>query len=134
MASCSQSIGSRILYPASAIAPKDVEQGLSDRGFHITRLDVYSTLPAVWTDADRVRATRAAVVGLASPSAARVWAARVGLDCVAACIGPSTLAEAQRLGFRSCVCPEASRGADGLADAIVDAATTIASTEKSKRV
>jgi uroporphyrinogen-III synthase len=51
---------------------------------------------------------------------------------VAACIGPSTLKEAQRLGFRSCVSPEASRGADGLAQTILDAALTVAQESKAK--
>ena len=117
----------RILYPASAKAGGALAEGLAERGFVVTRLDTYTTLPVPPGDhpASALAAAAAApVVALASPCAAKAWAAAVGGEGVArgaaACIGSTTAVAARALGFRSVHYPEAP-GLVGFVEAVVEA-------------
>lgn len=79
-----------VLYPCSALAADTVAEALSERGFDVTRLETYTTVPAEWAPEQEALARSAAVVSFASPSAARVWYERVGPTAVAACIGETS--------------------------------------------
>jgi uroporphyrinogen-III synthase len=111
----------RVLFVAGALAGRELEEGLKARGVEVERLEVYATeeapLEVPWE-----RLKRAEVVALASPSAVRAWARRVGLDLKAACIGPSTAEEARR--FFSRVYEAASPGLEGLFRAVLEALGT----------
>ncbi|KAF3970431.1 hypothetical protein CMV_005874 [Castanea mollissima] len=64
----------RVLYPASAKASSEIEEGLSNRGFEVTRLNTYTTVPV--HDVDQMllqQALSTPVVAAASPSAVRAW-------------------------------------------------------------
>ncbi|KAL5982410.1 hypothetical protein ACLOJK_016481 [Asimina triloba] len=74
---------STVLYPASAKASNEIgehaaavplysEEGLSDRGFEVTRLNTYSTVPVCNVDQTLLKeALSAQVLAVASPSAVR---------------------------------------------------------------
>jgi len=110
--------GHQVVYPASAIASDTLETGLGERGVTIRRIDTYTTVPAKWASNDEERARDASVVTFASPSAVRVWAARVGTDALAVCIGETSAAEARRLGFGNVRFP-ASPGVVSWADEVI---------------
>lgn len=90
-----------VLYPASALAAKVVEDGLAERGFRTQRIDTYTTLPATWNADDFARARSAKIVTFASPSAVRAWSERVGTSATAVCIGETSAKECRRVGFAS---------------------------------
>ena len=91
----------RVLYPASARAADTVANGLTARGFEVTRLDAYTTVPATWPAGADADAARARVVTFASPSAVQVWAERVGTGSAAACIGETSAAACREAGWAS---------------------------------
>ena len=115
-----------VLYPASALAAKTLEDGLSARGFKVKRVDAYTTLPATWTQDDTHHANAATVVAVGSPSAAKVWADRVGTHQVAACIGETSADACRALGFEHVFFPE-KPGIPGWADSVRDAVSSLAS-------
>jgi uroporphyrinogen-III synthase len=114
------SAGGSVLYPASSKAKREVQDGLAARGFACTRLDTYDTVAATWTPQQHAAAAAAAVVTLASPSAVKVWAERVGTAAPAACIGETSAAACREAGFRRVYWPD-SPGIDGWAAAVLDA-------------
>uniref|UniRef100_A0A453IYC6 Uroporphyrinogen-III synthase n=1 Tax=Aegilops tauschii subsp. strangulata TaxID=200361 RepID=A0A453IYC6_AEGTS len=62
----------KVLYPASAKAGHEIQNGLSARGFEVTRLNTYSTVPVHDVDPQILKlALSAPVVAVASPSALR---------------------------------------------------------------
>lgn len=68
-----------VLYPASAKAGNQIQDGLTARGFEVRRLDTYNTVPAEW-DAEMERAAHTvSVAAFGSPSAVKTWAKRVGV-------------------------------------------------------
>ncbi|KAH0760132.1 hypothetical protein KY290_023625 [Solanum tuberosum] len=105
-----------VLYPASAKASTDIEEGLSGRGFEVTRLNTYTTAPVNHVDQYLLElALSAPVVAVASPSALRVWAnltASRQWDNAVACIGETTASAAKKLGFRNIYYPT-SPGLEG---------------------
>ncbi|PHT51158.1 Uroporphyrinogen-III synthase, chloroplastic [Capsicum baccatum] len=106
-----------VLYPASAKASTDIEEGLSGRGFEVTRLNTYTTAPVNHVDQYLLElALSAPVVAVASPSALRVWANLIPAsrqwDNAVACIGETTASAAKRLGFRNIYYPT-SPGLEG---------------------
>ena len=110
----------RVLFVASALAEGTLEEGLRARGVWVERLEVYTTAANEEALLEGPKGLEGAeVVALASPSAVRVWAERIGLDLKAACIGPSTAREARR--FFSRVYEAESPGLDGLFSAILKA-------------
>jgi uroporphyrinogen-III synthase len=138
-----------VLYPASKQAAPTLAEGLSARGFQVTRLDTYDTVPYIWnknkasdidvlddshptfdTDTSPVR-----VVCFGSPSAVRGWSANTQgnksndaseetfVDVqLAACIGHTSAAECRRLGWRDehIFYPQ-KPGVPGWADSVQDA-------------
>lgn len=110
----------RVLYPASAKAAKDVEDGLSARGFQVVRLNTYDTVSASWTDEQRQLGQAATVVALASPSATQIWAERMGTQHPAACIGETSAKACREAGFSQVFFPE-SPGLEGWADSVEQA-------------
>ncbi|XP_055836292.1 uroporphyrinogen-III synthase, chloroplastic isoform X2 [Solanum dulcamara] len=107
-----------VLYPASAKASTDIEEGLFGRGFEVTRLNTYTTAPVDHVDQYFLElALSAPVVAVASPSALRVWASLIPTsrqwDNAVACIGETTASAAKRLGFRNIYYPT-SPGLEGL--------------------
>ncbi|OIV96356.1 hypothetical protein TanjilG_09783 [Lupinus angustifolius] len=92
-----------VLYPASAKASHEIEEGLSRRGFEVTRMNTYTTVPVQHVDQIVLRQALAApVVTVASPSAIRAWKNLLSdseWSNSVACIGETTAAMARRLGF-----------------------------------
>lgn len=92
--------GTRVLYPTSKLAASTLEDVLRGRGFDVHRVDAYTTVPAVWTDADKARAADADIVAFGSPSAVDVWVDRLGTNAHAVCIGETTAAACDAHGFQ----------------------------------
>lgn len=114
-----------VLYPASAKAGTDIEEGLSERGFEVTRLNTYTTAPVNQVDQYLLElALSAPVVAVASPSAIRVWTnlipASSQWDNAVACIGETTASAAKRLGLRNIYYPT-SPGLEGWVSSILEA-------------
>ena len=73
------SLGNSVLYPSSAIAENTLAKGLEQRGFKVTRLNTYATVPAVWTEQQTQLARSVDIVTFGSPSAVKTWAEKVGV-------------------------------------------------------
>lgn len=117
-----QSIGRNILFPTSTLASTFLEKALHERGFHVTRLNVYDTIPSLWSRDETVEALNADIVAFASPSAVRSWVNRVGSHYRAVCMGPTTFREAQRLNLRNITYCSTSKGIDPWIELISQAA------------
>ncbi|KAL8137078.1 hypothetical protein V2J09_016607 [Rumex salicifolius] len=92
-----------VLYPASVKASNDIEEGLSGRGFQVTRLNTYTTVPVRQVDPSLLeQALAAPVIAVASPSALNLeqW------NNAVACIGETTAMAAKRLGLKHVYYPE----------------------------
>ncbi|CAK9159172.1 unnamed protein product [Ilex paraguariensis] len=116
---------STVLYPASAKASSEIEEGLSRRGFEVTRLNTYNTVPVHLVDEMVLeQALSAPVVAVASPSAIRVWVNLISeskcWDNSVACIGETTALAAQSLGLRNVYYPT-NPGLEGWVDSIIEA-------------
>ncbi|XP_054819571.1 uroporphyrinogen-III synthase, chloroplastic [Prosopis cineraria] len=113
-----------VLYPASAKASSEIEEGLSNRGFDVTRLNTYTTVPVQHVDQGILKqALDIPVVAVASPSAIRAWKNLISesdWNGSVACIGETTAAMAKRLGFEKVYYPS-QPGLEGWVDSIVDA-------------
>ncbi|KAJ4822922.1 hypothetical protein Tsubulata_048762 [Turnera subulata] len=117
-----------VLYPASAKASNEIEEGLSTRGFEVVRLNTgrhglgrlcissgYSCMvsstslnvvPVNHVDQMVLKqAISAPVVAVASPSAIKAWANLISelekWNNSVACIGETTASAAKRLGFKN---------------------------------
>ncbi|CAH1412508.1 unnamed protein product [Lactuca virosa] len=80
------------------------EEGLSKRGFHITRLNTYTTEPVQHVDQTILQQTlSASVVAVASPSAVGAWVDLLpepqAWEGYVACIGETTASAARKLGL-----------------------------------
>ncbi|XP_028950500.1 uroporphyrinogen-III synthase, chloroplastic isoform X3 [Malus domestica] len=101
------------------------EEGLSNRGFEVTRLNTYTTGPVHRVDQTVLKqALTAPVIAVASPSAIRAW---VGLisepekwSNSIACIGQTTAKAAKKLGLRNVYYP-ANPGLEGWVGSILEA-------------
>ncbi|MQM00459.1 hypothetical protein Taro_033198 [Colocasia esculenta] len=98
-----------VLYPASVKAGHEIEEGLSVRGFVVTRLNTYNTVPVDEVDPMVLRqAVSAPVVAVASPSAVRAWVnliAKGEWNNSVACIGETTALAAKQLGLKNVYYP-----------------------------
>lgn len=113
------SLGSKALYPCSQLASHNIKDVLGARGVTVTRLETYTTIPARhWTPAMTQLAKTIEVATFASPSAIQHWAAKVGTDAKAVVIGPTTAAEARRVGFKNVYAPQGCDGLDPFAELI----------------
>ncbi|XP_039114941.1 uroporphyrinogen-III synthase, chloroplastic [Dioscorea cayenensis subsp. rotundata] len=114
-----------VLYPASVKAGSDIEKGLSDRGFHVTRLNTYNTVAIQEVDAMVLKqALSTPVVAVASPSAIRAWNNLISnlgnWDNSVACIGETTAVAAKKFGLKNVYYP-ANPGLEGWVDSILEA-------------
>ncbi|KAL6782796.1 UROS1 [Auxenochlorella protothecoides x Auxenochlorella symbiontica] len=92
----------RVLYPASVRAAGTLQSLLEARGFSVTRLNTYDTLPVdQLTEEGLHQAQQAALVAIASPSAIRSWVELIGQETAqripVACIGETSARAAMRL-------------------------------------
>ena len=110
----------RVLYPASRAAGRMLEDTLLARGFEVTRLDVYDTVAALWSEEEAAAAAKVRAAAFASPSAVKGWAAQCGTEVVAVCIGETTAAAARTVGF-ACVVVAAQAKVPALAEAVIRA-------------
>ncbi|KAK4481497.1 hypothetical protein RD792_012397, partial [Penstemon davidsonii] len=99
-----------VLYPASAKAGNEIEEGLAKRGFEVTRLNTYTTAPVDYVDPMVLeQALFAPVVAVASPSAVRAWISLIPeslqWDNAVACIGETTASAAKKMGLRNIYFP-----------------------------
>ncbi|CAL5204652.1 unnamed protein product [Lathyrus oleraceus] len=113
-----------ILYPASAKASNEIEEGLSSRGFEVTRMNTYTTVPVQHVDQMVLKQALAApVVTVASPSAIRAWKNLLSdsdWSNYVACIGETTAAMSRRLGFKNVYHPT-QPGLEGWVESILEA-------------
>ncbi|KAH9692613.1 Uroporphyrinogen-III synthase [Citrus sinensis] len=99
-----------VLYPASAKASNEIEEGLSNRGFEVVRLNTYTTEPVHHVDQTVLKqALSIPVVAVASPSAVRSWVNLISdteqWSNSVACIGETTASAAKRLGLKNVYYP-----------------------------
>ena len=114
----------RVVYPASALAGRTLEDGLASRGFAVQRANTYTTSPVgSLTEDQREAAAAARVVSFGSPSAIRAWVGLTGRrDVLAACIGETSRDAALRNGFPPAAIFHPPRpGLQGWARAVCDA-------------
>ncbi|KAI3513140.1 hypothetical protein L1887_20466 [Cichorium endivia] len=114
-----------VLYPASVKASHDLEKELSKRGFHVTRLNTYTTESVQHVDQMIFeQALCAPVVAVASPSAIRAWVNLISVSerwhGSVACIGETTASAAKRMGLRNVYYPS-NPGLHGWVESIIDA-------------
>ncbi|CAL5006436.1 unnamed protein product [Urochloa decumbens] len=114
----------KVLYPASAKASHEI-QGLSDRGFYVTRLNTYTTVPVEDVEPLTLKlAISAPVVAVASPSALKAWLKLISKannwDNSIACIGETTGSAAKKLGLKSVYYPT-TPGLEGWVESILEA-------------
>jgi len=109
----------RVLWPTSALAGSGMEKILSERGFKLTRLNVYQTLPRRLSQKDRLTLSVAKVAALASPSAVRAWAEATSARPPVAAIGRVSAQAALNAGFEQVWFPE-NPGIEGWAEVIAD--------------
>ncbi|KAJ6709803.1 UROPORPHYRINOGEN-III SYNTHASE CHLOROPLASTIC [Salix koriyanagi] len=117
-----------VLYPASAKASCEIEEGLCNRGFEVVRLNTYTTVPIGHVDEMVLKqAISAPVVAVASPSAVRAWVNLIPesekWNNSVACIGETTGSAAKRLGFKKVYFPR-QPGLEGWVDSILEALRT----------
>ncbi|XP_040998520.1 uroporphyrinogen-III synthase, chloroplastic-like isoform X2 [Juglans microcarpa x Juglans regia] len=115
----------RVLYPASAKASNEIEEGLSNRGFEVTRLNTYTTVQVQHVDQMLLQeALSTPVVAVASPSSVRAWVKLINdsksWNNSIACIGETTALSAKRLGLQNVFYP-AQPGLEGWVDSILEA-------------
>lgn len=99
-------LGSRVLYPASSIAPTTLQEGLAKRGFEVERINTYTTraVQSPHTDLLSLMAgTDIATFG--SPSAVQAWELHSKKRPIAACIGESSRKAALLAGFSDIFSP-----------------------------
>ncbi|CAN1273902.1 Uroporphyrinogen-III synthase, chloroplastic [Linum perenne] len=110
-----------VLYPASVKA----KDGLCSRGFEVTRLNTYTTVPVDHVDQTVLEeALSVPVVAVASPSAIRAWLKLTSesgqWNNSVACIGETTASAAKRLGYKKVYYP-AQPGLEGWVGSILEA-------------
>lgn len=99
-----------VLYPASSKASNEIEEGLSNRGFEVVRLNTYTTVPVDNVDQMVLQqAIFCPVVAVASPSSVRAWVNLIPeseqWNNSVACIGETTASAAKRLGLKNVFFP-----------------------------
>ncbi|EYU20971.1 hypothetical protein MIMGU_mgv1a022302mg, partial [Erythranthe guttata] len=116
---------SSVLYPASAKASNEIDEGLAKRGFEVTRLNTYTMEPISHVDQMVLEeALTAPVIAVASPSAVRAWVSLLPesqkWDNAAVCIGETTALAARKLGLRNVYFPS-NPGLEGWVNSILEA-------------
>jgi len=90
-----------VLYPASAKAKNTLQDGLTKRGFTVTRLNTYNTVTATWGDDQKELSDKVQVACFASPSAVKGWLKNTenNTKVFAACIGETSAAACRKSGW-----------------------------------
>jgi uroporphyrinogen III methyltransferase/synthase len=116
----------QVLFPCADQAPAIIPDGLSQKGWHVRRVEAYRTVALSPPDRDESeKVARADAVIFTAGSSAEAYAALRGPDGgplpvppLVVCIGPSTAARARALGMSGV--EEAHRpSVEGLVDALV---------------
>ena len=91
----------RVVLVQGSLAEDTVARGLADKGWHVTRHDVYDTNEALLDESDALRVAGADAVVFASGSAVRNWVRHFGapFDGAVVVIGPVTQRVAQDEGM-----------------------------------
>lgn len=120
----------QVLYPASAKASEVVVEGLTARGYTVTRLNTYSTETVKPGKMSLDMAEGAHIVTFASPSAVKGWVENIGVreDIAVACIGETSASAARKAGFRHVHYPD-KPGTEGWITAICDAVRVFAGSD-----
>ncbi|KAL9190780.1 hypothetical protein ACHAXT_000486 [Thalassiosira profunda] len=115
-----------LLYPASAKAQETLQKGLEKRGFDVTRLNTYDTVPASWSDEQISLAQSATIACFASPSAVKAWLKNTAElqtpRALACCIGETSASACRENQWEesNIFYPE-KPGVDGWANAVAEA-------------
>ncbi|KAJ9166193.1 hypothetical protein P3X46_020975 [Hevea brasiliensis] len=114
-----------VLYPASAKASNEIEEGLSNRGFEVMRLNTYTTVPVDHVDQMELKqALFCPVVAVASPSSVRAWVNLISeseqWNNSVACIGETTASAAKSLELKNVYFPT-HPGFEGWVGSILEA-------------
>ncbi|GGR51517.1 uroporphyrinogen-III C-methyltransferase [Deinococcus seoulensis] len=120
--------GDTLLHLTSQLAEDDLQRALEARGLTYDRAELYRTEPARPDSLSMDRLRGAAVVTLASGSAARHLAALVGTDLRVAVMGPQTADAAREAGFTDITVAHTA-SLDALADAAEQAVAAAAVTD-----
>ena len=93
--------GTTLLYPASCKAATTLADGLSRRGFQVTRLNTYDTVSAKWSSEQIELGQQCKIVCFASPSSVHGWLQNSGnnTSALAACIGQTSATTCLKLGW-----------------------------------
>jgi uroporphyrinogen-III synthase len=135
--------GTTVLYPASAKAATVLQDGLTERGFVVRRLDTYDTTTAVWTQEQKELGSTVAIACFGSPSAVKGWLSNVDNDkggaskrnVLAACIGETSATACRELNFdESNIFYPENPGMPGWAQAVKDALESLPSHAPSTQV
>jgi uroporphyrinogen-III synthase len=91
----------RVVLVQGTLAEATIAQGLEEKGWRVTRHDVYTTNDAILDDADATRVEGADAVVFASGSAVRNWVKHFGpsFGGVVVVIGPVTQRVAEEVGM-----------------------------------
>ena len=125
----------KVLYPASAKARATLVDGLTSRGWEVTRLDTYDTVAAVWSAEEQAQGRTIDVVCLASPSALDGWLANHLAEdkpVFAACIGETSAAACRKQPagtFAEVLFPDLP-GLEGWVDIIQDTVAILRAMER----
>mmetsp|Transcript_31382 Transcript_31382/g.46365 ORF Transcript_31382/g.46365 Transcript_31382/m.46365 type:complete len:133 (+) Transcript_31382:251-649(+) len=121
-----------VLYPASQKAKNTLQDGLEARGFTVTRLNTYDTIPATWNAHQTEMAKGANVVCFASPSAVKSWVKnqeKANGRCervAAACIGETSAQACREQEWKeSQIYYPEKPGVEGWVNAVVEALDSI---------
>ena len=113
-----------VLYPASAKAANTIQDGLSARGFVVTRLNTYDTVTATWSEDEQALAATTNIVCFGSPSSVEGWLinSHQNRNILAACIGETSAEACRKNSFSEdqIFCPD-KPGISGWASAVLEA-------------
>lgn len=125
----------RILYPTSLKASEEIKKGLLEKGYHVTRVDAYTTETVKFDDMMKFLGSKTDIVTFGSPSAVRGWVENIGVneDVIVACIGETSAAAARKAGFSRVHFPQ-QPGLDGWMVAVSEAMTVFETHKRSGRV
>ena len=123
----------KVLYPASRKAKTTLQNGLTDRGFEVVRLNTYDTVTATWTTAEQQQARQCRVACFASPSSVKGWLQNTNDDrsVLAACIGETSATACREHGWPDdqVFFPD-QPGMEGWVQAVKDATESLHATQK----
>lgn len=119
----------RVLYPASVRAQTTLQDGLTNRGFTVVRLNTYDTVTAHWNEQEQKIAATVQIACFASPSAVKGWLLNHNNNdnvVLAACIGETSAKACREKGWKEehIFYPE-KPGMTGWVDAVADAAASL---------